>query len=280
VTIFKSYSLKKKIFLAVRILIVITFLFFFLYPVFWVIQTAFKQRIDMFSLPPQYVFKPVMENFKFIFEKMHVFQWTLNSSIISLGTVVLSLIMGVPAGYAFSRVKFRGKYLLLMFILLTRALPPVIIVLPFRVIMHTIGLFGTRMAVILIDTVYNAAFTAWLMSGIFENIPVDLEEAGIIDGCTPIQAFIRIALPLSKPGLVTSALFAFIFSWNDFLFALSLTSPPTATLPLGMLSTFGMLSVGWTYMAAMGVIAVIPVVVVSLLLQRYYVSGLTFGGVK
>jgi len=135
-------------------------------------------------------------------------------------------------------------------------------------------------AVILIDTVYNAAFTAWLMSGIFENIPVDLEEAGIIDGCTPIQAFIRIALPLSKPGLVTSALFAFIFSWNDFLFALSLTSPPTATLPLGMLSTFGMLSVGWTYMAAMGVIAVIPVVVVSLLLQRYYVSGLTFGGVK
>ncbi|RKX79098.1 MAG: carbohydrate ABC transporter permease [Spirochaetes bacterium] len=234
----------------------------------------------MFSLPPQYVFKPVMENFKFIFEKMHVFQWTLNSSIISLGTVVLSLIMGVPAGYAFSRVKFRGKYLLLMFILLTRALPPVIIVLPFRVIMHTIGLFGTRMAVILIDTVYNAAFTAWLMSGIFENIPVDLEEAGIIDGCTPIQAFIRIALPLSKPGLVTSALFAFIFSWNDFLFALSLTSPPTATLPLGMLSTFGMLSVGWTYMAAMGVIAVIPVVVVSLLLQRYYVSGLTFGGVK
>lgn len=276
----QSHQLKNRLVWGLRVLIIGAIVCFVLFPIYWVFATSFRERIDMFRLPPQWMFKPILDNFEYIFRTMPVSRWTLNSSVISVGTMMLSLLIGVPAGYAFSRVKFRGKRILLTFILLTRALPPVVIVLPFRVMMHALGLFGTRTAVILLDTVYNAAFTAWLMSGIFESIPVDLEEAALIDGCSPIRAFWRIALPLSKPGLVTSALFAFIFSWNDFLFALTLTSPPTATLPLGMLSTYGMLSVGWTYMTALGCIAIIPVIVLSLLLQRYYVSGLTFGGVK
>ncbi|MEW5817766.1 MAG: carbohydrate ABC transporter permease [Spirochaetota bacterium] len=279
-TISAGYRFKKRILGVFRVLIILMLVCFFLFPVYWLAATSLKQKIAMFELPPQWIFTPTLTNFKYIFTTMPVVQWTFNSSSISLGTMVISLLLGVPAGYAFSRVKFRGKHTLLMFILLTRALPPIIIVLPFRVIMQAVGLFGTRTAVILLDTVYNSAFTAWLMSGIFENIPVDLEEAAIIDGCTPVQAFLKVAIPLSKPGLVTSALFAFIFSWNDFLFALTLTAPETATLPLGMLSTYGQLSVGWTYMAAMGGFAIIPVILISLLLQRYYVSGLTFGGVK
>jgi multiple sugar transport system permease protein len=266
---------------ALRYILIFFILLFFLFPIIWLVETAFKVRIDMFKLPPKWFgFKPTLENFNYVLTRMHVGRWTANSTIISLGTMLLSLVIGVPAGYAFSRVQFRAKYLLLTFILLTRALPPVIIVLPFRIIMQSIGLFGTRLAVILIDTVYNASFTAWLMAGIFETIPEDLEEAAIIDGCGPFKAFMKVAVPLSLPGLVTSALFAFIFSWNDFLFAMTLTSPDTATLPLGMLSTYGMLSVGWTNMAAMGVLAILPVVTVSLLLQKYYISGLSFGGVK
>jgi multiple sugar transport system permease protein len=265
----------------VRVLVIILLVIFFLFPIYWLVLTSLKYKIAMFQLPPTWIpKKATLDNFSFVLANMPVLKWVLNSTIISAGTVVLSLLLGVPAGYAFSRVKFRGKHLLLMFILLTRALPPVVIVLPFRVIMQTFGLFGSHFAVILLDTVYNASFTAWLMSGFFESIPVDLEEAAIIDGCSHIQAFWKIALPLSKPGLVTAALFAFILSWNDFLFALTLTSPDTATLPVGMLSTFGMLSVGWTNMAAMGVFAIIPVVILSLILQRYYVSGLTFGGIK
>ncbi len=275
-----KYRFKSRLFWALRIIAIIVIISFVVLPIFWVAATALKQKIEMFKLPPQWFFKPTLINFIYVFKTMPVIRWTMNSSLISVGTLVLSLLLGVPAGYAFSRVKFKGKHILLMFILLTRALPPVVIVLPFRVFMQALGLFGTRTAVILLDTVYNAAFTAWLMSGIFESIPVDLEEAAIIDGCLPIGAFFRIALPLSMPGLVTCALFAFIFSWNDFLFALTLTSPPTATLPLGMLSTYGMLSVGWTYMAAMGLVAIVPVILLSMLLQKYYVSGLTFGGVK
>lgn len=274
-------SMQRKAATTVRYIVIFAILLFFLFPIIWIVETAFKVRIDMFKLPPQWFgFKTTTQNFSYVIHTMHVGKWMKNSIIISLGTMVLSLLIGIPAGYAFSRVKFRGKYALLTFILLTRALPPVIIVMPFRLIMQSFGIFGTRLAVILIDTVYNASFTAWLMSGIFESIPEGLEEAAIIDGCNPFNAFIRIAVPLSLPGLVTSALFAFIYSWNDFIFALTLTSPETATLPLGMLSTYGMLNVGWTYMAAMGVLAILPVVALSLLLQKYYVSGLTFGGVK
>ncbi len=263
-----------------RVLVITGIVVFVLFPIFWMLTTAFKHRIDMFVLPPQWFFKPTLANFKYVLSTMPVGRWVLNSSVISLGTMTLSLLLGVPAGYAFSRVNFRGKRILLTFILLTRALPPVVIVLPFRVIMQWLGLFGTRTAVILIDTVYDAAFTAWLMSGMFESIPVDIEDAALIDGCSPVQAFWKIILPLSKPGLVTASLFTFILSWNDFLFALTLTSPQTATLPIGMLSTYGILNQGWTYMMALGCLAIVPVVFISLLLQRYYVSGLTFGGVK
>ncbi len=264
----------------IRVLLVTAILIFFMFPIFWIISTSFKYRIDMFSMPPTLFSKVTLENFVYVFSKMEVELWTFNSITISLGTMILALVLGVPAGYAFARVRFRGKYALLMTVLLTRALPPIVLALPFRVMMQEFGLLGTRVAVILIDTVYNSAFTFWLMSGMFEAVPKDLEESALIDGASPFQAFWKIAVPLSKPGLVTSALFAFIFSWNDFLFALTLTSPETATLPLGMLSTYGILQQGWTLMAAMGVVAIVPVIIFSMMLQRYYVSGLTFGGIK
>jgi multiple sugar transport system permease protein len=263
-----------------RIFIILIILAFIALPVVWILSTSLSQRIAMFKLPPKLFSAFIIDNFKYVFTQMSINSWIANSLIISIGTMILSLIIGVPAGYAFSRINFRGKKLLLIMILLTRALPTIVLVMPFRLIMQNFGLLGTRTAVILIDTVYNAAFTFWLMSGIFESIPSDLEDSGRIDGCNPVQAFLYIAVPLSKPGLVTSALFAFIFSWNDFLFALTLTSPDTTTLPLGMLSTYGILQQGWTYMAAMGVIAIFPVILLSLLLQKYYISGLTFGGVK
>ncbi len=263
-----------------RVLVILIILAFIAFPVVWIISTSLSQRIAMFKLPPRLFSAFIVDNFRYVFTKMEIDRWILNSLIISLGTMGLSLLIGVPAGYAFSRVNFRGKKVLLIMILLTRALPTIVLVMPFRIIMQSIGLLGTRTAVILIDTVYNAAFTFWLMSGIFESIPSDLEDSARIDGCNPVQAFLYIAVPLSKPGLVTSALFAFIFSWNDFLFALTLTSPDTTTLPLGMLSTFGILQQGWTYMAAMGIVAIFPVILLSLMLQKYYISGLTFGGVK
>jgi ABC-type glycerol-3-phosphate transport system permease component len=276
-----THTIGKKTGMGIRGLLVALCVVFFLFPIVWLLETSVKLKIDMFTLPPQWLgFQTTLKNFSYVLSTMPVLTWGKNSLIISLGTMFLSLILGVPAGYAFSRVKFKGRFALLMFFLLARTLPPVTLALPFRVMMQSMGLFGTRLSVILIDTIYDATFTAWLMSGLFASIPEELEEAAIIDGCTAFTAFFRVILPLSLPGLVTSALFAFIYSWNDFIFAMTLTSPKTATLPLGMLSTSGMLSVGWTYMAAMGVFAMLPVLLLSLFLQKYYVSGLTMGGVK
>lgn len=276
----KRYLIKRGCREVGRLLAIVLIVCFFIFPIFWLFSTSFKERIDVFRLPPKWVFSPTLSNFEYIFRTKPILNWTLNSMIISLGTAVLSLVLGVPAAYGISRLKFRGKGVLLTAILLIRALPPVVILLPFRVMMHSIGLMGTRTAVILIDTVYNSAFTVWLMSGIFEQLPRSIEEAAYVDGCSRLRTFWVIALPLTKPGLVTAALFALILSWNDFLFAMSLTSPATATLPLGILSTYGILSVGWTYMTSMCCVAIVPILLISLWLQRYYISGLTFGGVK
>jgi len=253
---------------------------FLLTPLVWLVTTSFKQRVDVFAMPPKWVFTPTMTNFQYVFDKKPIVRFTTNSLVISFGTTILSLLLGVPAAYTLARRRFRGKNLLITSILLIRALPPVVILLPFRLLMNSIGLMGTHAAVILIDTIYNAAFTVWLMVGYFEAMPIEIEEAACVDGCSYFKTFRTIALPLAKPGLVTAALFSLILSWNDFLFALSLTSPSSATLPLGILSTYGMLSVGWTYMTSMCTIAIVPLLLIALFLQKYYVQGLTFGGVK
>ncbi len=274
------YTVKRimsKVFWIFFILIILSF---FLIPIYWVASMAFKNFFDIFDLPPKWIFKPTLMGFKIAFNTRPILRWTINSLIISIGGTILSLALGVPAGYCLARAQFWGKRMMWNGILLTRVIPPIVIVLPVRVFMQSIGLFGTQLAVILYTAVFNATFTAWIMSGFFESIPVDIEDMALIDGCSPIGAFWRIALPLCKPGLVTVTLFSFIFTWNDFLGALTLTSPETATLPIGIMSGAGQLAVQWNVLAAICLIAIIPVMILCVSLQRYYVSGLTLGAIK
>jgi len=263
-----------------RSIIIGILLLFFLFPIYWVFTTAFRHRIDVFCLPPKWIFEPTLENFQWIFQHALVGRWLKNSAIISLGTVVMSLILGAPAAYGFARFSFKGKKSLLTAILIVRILPPVVILLPFRVMMYKLGLFGNLVSVIFVDTIYNTAFAIWLLSGYFIGLPLELEEAARIDGCSWLRTFWCIALPLAKPGLATVAIFSFILSWNDFIFALGLTTPDSATLPVGILRTFGAIGIGWTYMTAMCCIAIIVPMAIAVWLQKYYLSGLTFGGVK
>jgi len=264
----------------IRVWVISVVLAYFLFPIYWVFTTSLRHRIDVFSLPPKWALNPTLENFEWIFRHTQVGRYVKNSMIISLGTVLLSLILGAPAAYGFARFSFKGKHLLLTSILIVRVLPPVVILLPFRVMMYKLGLFGSLASVIFVDTIYNTAFAIWLLSGYFANLPRELEEAARIDGCSWLRAFWCVALPLAKPGIVTVAIFAFILSWNDFIFALGLTTPVTATLPLGILRTFGAMGIGWTYMTAMCCVAIVIPMIVVVWLQKYYLSGLTFGGVK
>ncbi len=265
----------------IRNIIVILAIFFFLLPIFWLLTTAFKFGREAFAIPPKWIlFDYTLTNFIEVFQNSKTPRFLLNSIIISTGATSLSLILGVPAGYAIARSKSRLLNISSYFFLLLLMIPPIAMLIPFYLLMRDLHLLGTYASLIILDTVFDASFVVWMMRSYFQDVPREMEEAALVDGASPTQAFLRVALPLSLPGIVASALYCFIFSWNDFLFALMLTSPKTKTIPLGILASFSAVEIGWGRMAAMSIFAIIPAIIISLFLNRYFVQGLTMGAAK
>ncbi len=260
---------------------IILVIFFFMLPLYWLFTTAFKFGREAFVIPPQWIFfEWTLKNFVTVLETSQVFRFLTNSIIISTGTTLLSLLLGVPAGYAIARTKSAYMQMSSYFFLLLLMIPPIAMLIPFYLIMRDLKLLGTYPAVIIIDTIFDASFVVWMMRSYFKDVPQEMEEAAMVDGASPFQAFFQIALPLSVPGIVASALYCIIFSWNDFLFALMLTSPQTKTMPLGILASFSASEINWGIMAVMSLFALIPAVIISLFLNRYFVQGLTMGTAK
>jgi multiple sugar transport system permease protein len=189
-------------------------------------------------------------------------------------------VLGVPAGYAIARSKSALIQSSSYFFLLLLMIPPIAMLIPFYLIMRDLRLLGTYAAVIIIDTIFDASFVVWMMRSYFKDVPQEMEEAALVDGASHFQAFLKVALPLSLPGIVASALYCIIFSWNDFLFALMLTSPKTKTMPLGILASFSASEINWGIMAVMSIFAIIPAVIIALFLNRHFVQGLTMGAAK
>ena len=263
-----------------NILIILAILFF-LTPIFWLVTTAFKYGRDAFAIPPQwFLFDFTLNNFKDVITGTKVGLFIENSVIISAGTTLLSLLLGVPAGFAIARTKSKFINTSSYFFLLLLMIPPTAMLIPFYLIVRDIGLIGTRLSVILLDTAFDASFVVWMMRSYFLDVPKEMEEAALVDGANQFTAFVKVALPMSIPGIISSALYTFIFSWNDFIFALMLTTPKTKTIPLGILASFSAVEIGWGRMAAMSVFAIIPAIIISLFLNRYFVQGLTFGATK
>lgn len=273
----KSSSLEKT---AQNIAIILVILFFML-PLFWLITTAFKFGREAFAIPPKwFIFEYTLKNFQEIWQNSKIALFLTNSIIISTGATLLSLLLGVPAGYAIARSKSRLINSSSYFFLLLLMIPPIAMLIPFYLLMRDLRLLGTYAAVILLDTAFDASFVVWMMRSYFKDVPQEMEEAALVDGASHLQAFFRIALPLSIPGIIASALYCIIFSWNDFLFALMLTSPATKTMPLGILATFSSVEISWGKMAVMCIFAMIPAMIISLFLNRYFVQGLTMGAAK
>ena len=262
----------------VAILMVIVF---FMMPIFWLVTTSFKFGRDAFAIPPQWIFFDfTLKNFQTVLAETKTGQFMMNSIIITTGTTLLSLTLGVPGGYAIARSKSHFINLSSYFFLLLLMIPPIAMLIPFYLIMRDLRLLGTYMSVILLDTVFDAAFVVWMMRSYFQGVPQEMEEAALVDGASHWQSFFLVALPLSVPGIVASALYCIIFSWNDFLFALMLTSPATKTIPLGILASFSASEISWGHMAVTSMFAIIPAVIISLFLNRYFVQGLTMGAAK
>jgi multiple sugar transport system permease protein len=257
--------------------LVVLALVFFLAPALWLFAIAYEPARDIFSYPPRFVFEPTLDNFRTIFGYFDVPQLVVSSLVISGGTTALSLLLGVPAGYALARSTWRFAPAAAYFFLAVRMVPPVATLIPFYLEMRDFGLLGTYWAVILLDTTLNTAFVVWMMYSYFRSLPAELEEAALADGCTQWGAFFRVALPLVVPGLIASALFCIILSWNNFLFPAFLTNAATKPLSVALLSAYGTKDITWGTMGALSHFLILPIVAVALLLNRYFVSGLTRG---
>lgn len=265
-------------------IILIIALTFFLFPVVWMFLTSFKTNQEFFANPPVLIPKSFeltnyLNAMPFPPEGRGGLQGLRDSLIISLATMLVSVTVGALAAYSFARFKTGGENLS-FWVLSTRMFPPVASALPLFLIFKEFKLLDTHMALIIANTIFNLPFVIWLLKGFFEDLPVELEEAALIDGASPFTVFTQIALPLVTPGLVATALFSFIFTWNEFMFALLLTRSDVRTLTIIVPSLVGGHEILWGEIAAVGTVAIIPGVLLALLLQRYLVRGLTLGAVK
>lgn len=268
----------------VTALVLLAALVFFLFPVLWMVLTSFKSNPEFFAYPP--VFIPKSFAFTNYLNAMRLppdgrggLQGVRDSLIVSTGSMVISLLAGAPAAYSFARFRTGGENLS-FWVLSTRMFPPVASALPLFLVFKWLHLLDTHWALIVANTIFNLPFVIWLLKGFFEDLPAELEEAAVIDGTTIFGAFRRVALPLVAPGLVATALFSFIFTWNEFMFALLFTRSDVRTLTIIVPSLVGGHEILWGQVAAVGVVAIIPNILLALLLQRFLVRGLTLGAVK
>ncbi|MBW2123348.1 MAG: carbohydrate ABC transporter permease [Deltaproteobacteria bacterium] len=260
--------------------LVVAILLLYLGPMFWIFTTSFKNRGEYFTYPPVFVPKHLsFSHFKNALFEHGGAKGILNSLIIASFCTVFSLAISAPAAYSLARFRVGGEHLA-FWILSIRMLPPIAVVLPIFLFYGKLRLLDTYRGMILIHAIIDIPFAVWLLRGFLEDIPVSLEESALVDGCTRFQAFYKIALPLVAPGLVATALFSFIFSWNEFIFALILTRTKAVPITVVIPNLIGGHEILWAEISALALMASAPVIVFALFLQKYLIRGLTLGAVK
>jgi multiple sugar transport system permease protein len=255
-------------------------LFLFMLPIYLMVNISLKNMTQIFSVPPFSAWQITYANYAYILGWTDFPKYFVNSVIISGCSTLMALALGVPAAYSFARFKFRRSEDLSFFILSTRMAPPIGVVIPLFLVYQEVGLYDTYLGLILVYVTLGLALVVWLMKGFFRNIPVELYEAAVIDGCSRLDAFLRIDLPLCAPGLVATAILSIMFNWNEFLMALVLTGYERKPLPVVMYGFVTTLSVDWGRLCATAVIVVLPIIFFALIVQKYIVAGLTLGAVK
>ncbi len=250
---------------------------FFLFPLAWMILTSLKTNVQATAFPPLWVFLPTLQNYADVFAKNPFFSYMLNSTIIAILAVGVGLLCGLPAAYTMAR--YRQSSLGLLF-LMVRILPGIAFLVPLFVIYRHLGLINTLGGIALAHITVVLPLVIWVMAGFFADIPRELEEAALIDGCSRLGTFVRIVLPLSKPGIVAATILSFIASWNNFIFVLILGGNDTITLPMAVYSFVSFEDVNWGGLTAAATVITVPILVLSVIVQRYLAGGLTMGAVK
>ncbi|MFK0401902.1 carbohydrate ABC transporter permease [Microbacterium sp. NPDC090225] len=251
-------------------------------PVLWMLSSSFKSNTQIFELPPRLV----TDTFSFdayiaIFTNAETVRFFLNSYIVAGSVTILTLIVAIQAAYAFSRFDFRGKRILNVVIVSVQAVPPITLLIPYFGLMVALGLYNSYAGLILTYMVFTLPYAIIMMTGYFNTLPRELDEAVRVDGAGSFTALWRILVPISVPGIVSVGIYTFMIAWNEYLFALTLTRTiDMRTVPIGIQLLMGQHSYEWNQIMAMSVLGSIPVLILFLFFQRYFISGLTAGSVK
>ena len=253
-----------------------------LFPVVWIVEGSFKSTAEIYQIPPAWI--PGLHWIPTLRAYNHVgsvaVRYLTNSLIVSAIAVVLALVVGLPAAYSLARFNLKRKRDVLIWILSTRMAPPFAFIVPIFLIVRDLGLLDTHAALILVYLVFNLSFVIWILKGFIEELPKEIEESALVDGCTRLGAMRRITIPLIAPGIVVTLTLTFIFSWNEFLFANILTREVATTLPPAVAKYLTYMKLDWDVMCALSTIAIMPVLVLSLAVRRYLARGLTLGAIK
>ena len=270
---------RKQITNLVQIALILIATFVMLVPIAWIFLAAFKTHVDVYQL--KLFFTPTFENFGLVFDAPYYLGAKLfNSTIVALVTVLLAIPIATMAAYSFSRFRLTGETAMLVTILATQFVPAVVIILPFFVMFRDVGLLDTRLGLILVNLAIVMPFAIWMIKGFIDGIPMDTEEAAMVDGSSRLQVIRNIVLPMAAPGLLTAGIFCFIIAWNEFLFALILTNKDAVTLPIGLALFKAEEGDLWNLLSAAGIIIMLPMFILALIIRKYFVQGMTMGAVR
>jgi len=259
---------------------------FSLGPLLWLFLSSLKTRLDLFSIPPKFFFTPTLHGYKSLFFITYkdgstglseIIGTMLNSVVIAGGGTILAVCLGTMAGYAASRFDFKGKGDFMFFVLSTRMLPAVAVLVSFHIMFAKLGLADTRTGMTLLYILVNIGLATWIMKGFFDSVPQDVEEVALINGYSRMYAFRKLVLPMVKGGIAATTGFCFIFAWNEFTFASIISTTTAKTLPVRISAALGKEGLDWAMVAAAGVLLIIPITILFYLIRRHLLMGMTFG---
>ena len=248
-----------------------------LFPFLWMLSSSFKTQVDIIAWPPKLLFEPTLANYRKVFEEQDFLKYFLNSTIVGVSAVSISLLLGLPAAYSIARFRQRR---LAVFILLARLMPGISFLMPWYIVFSRLDLMDSYTALVLSHMLIALPIVVWIMSSYFASIPPELEESAMVDGATRQYAFWAIILPLSGPGVITATTLSFLFSWNNFMFSQVLSMEKTKTLPIAVYNFLSYSEVDWGGVMAAAVAIMTPAIILTMIFQKYVVKGLTMGAVK
>lgn len=277
----KKITGKKNIILSVLSILLLCVL---LFPLFWILMTSLKTEQEIFRIPPTII--PEKLNLASYAAQVetgdfNMFQSFANSFVISIGATVISVILAVPASYGIAKYRFRGRKVMLLGFLVTQMLPVAVLLTPMFILFRGMNLYNTAGAAILADATIGIPFSILILKNYFASIPKDLEEAAYIDGCNRFSAFIRVLIPIAKPGVMVCAIFSFLYAWGDLAYGMTfIIDQQKRPITAGIFNFMGQYGTKWSYLTAFAVVTIIPVALIFIFMQKYIISGMTSGAVK